>query len=79
MEKLTAFEHYIKSVIEAYGTQPGKPLDLPDDTVKRNVAFGLEDDEIVCRCGLENNSIINYIGEFPAGKIYITNNIYYYY
>ena len=35
MEKLTAFEHYIKSVIEAYGTQPGKPLDLPDDTVKR--------------------------------------------
>ena len=35
MEKLTAFEHYIKSVIEAYGTQPGKPLDLSDDTVKR--------------------------------------------
>lgn len=28
----------------------------------------LEDDEIVVRCGLENNSIINYIGEFPAGN-----------
>lgn len=35
MEKLTAFEYYIKAVIEAYGTQPGKPLDLPDDSVKR--------------------------------------------
>lgn len=31
----------------------------------------LEDDDIVIRCGLEENSIINYIGEFPAGN----NNI----
>lgn len=32
----------------------------------------LEDDDIVIRCGLEENSIINYIGEFPAGN---NNNI----
>lgn len=35
MEKLTAFERYIKAVIEAYGTQPGKPLDIPDACVKQ--------------------------------------------
>lgn len=34
----------------------------------------LEDDDIVVRCGLEDNSIINYIGEFPAGKKIIIYN-----
>jgi hypothetical protein len=39
----------------------------------------LEDDDIVIRCGLDNNSIINYIGEFPAGKKDIINSLYYSY
>lgn len=35
MEELTTFEHYVKAVIEAYGTQPGKPLDIPDSCTKQ--------------------------------------------